>query len=127
MTSTSSLESLRTMWGDNPEFDLKAITHFLMVCRGVERPSDEFRLGPSEHPTQPSSAAMTYLKNGIEFYAESREGFRRFLDTVVRDYSSPTTTHETFHSDFYRDLQTLLEVELQSLTSDAESERDRNA
>jgi hypothetical protein len=114
------------MWGKSAQFDLNAMRHFLMVCRGVEPPPDEFRLGSWNHPTRPSPAALTYLKNGIEYYSEVRDEFRPFRDKVVGDYSSPATTRETFHSDFYRDLQILLEREIENLTSDTNGEDDHN-
>ena len=100
------------MWGNNPVFDLKALIHFLDVVRGVERPNSEFRLGSWVHETRPSPAALTYLKNGVEYYAALETNFCCFVEQVAQDYLSPDTTYKTFQTGFYDELRKFLKAEL---------------
>ncbi|MCE0497636.1 MAG: hypothetical protein LV481_06800 [Methylacidiphilales bacterium] len=98
--------------------DYKAGLHWMLEWLNKLQNDKEGFYFPN-HPDRKnvSPAAITALRNGVEFYSETHPEFLYFKETVIADYSSPTTSPETFQKPIYFELKALLEKELVDLES----------
>ena len=93
--------------------DYKTGLHWMLVHLNKLQNDTEGFYYPN-HPDRKnvSPASITLLKNGVEVYAKSHPDFLYFKETVIADYSSPTTSPETSQKPIYFELKSLLEKEL---------------